>query len=76
MAEARWLILSDVHSNLEALDAVLRDADARWGVLPIACAGDVVGLQHFPGGAWHQPGHGAPRGGYRQNAVVGLAGCR
>lgn len=44
----RWLLISDIHSNLEALDAVLRDAEARWGALHIACAGDVVGLGPSP----------------------------
>lgn len=44
----RWLLLADVHSNLEALDAVLQGAEARWGRLPIACAGDLVGYGPNP----------------------------
>ncbi|HPT98808.1 MAG TPA: metallophosphoesterase family protein [Armatimonadota bacterium] len=44
----RWLLLSDLHANLEALEAVLRDAEARWGSLRVACAGDVVGFGPSP----------------------------
>lgn len=44
----RWLLLADVHANLEALDAVLQAADAHWGRLPVACAGDVVGYGPSP----------------------------
>lgn len=44
----RWLLLSDLHANLEALEAVLADAEARWGSLRIACAGDIVGLGPNP----------------------------
>lgn len=43
----RYAIISDVHSNLHALKAVMEDAD--WvGADEILCAGDVVGYGAFP----------------------------
>ncbi len=45
-------VLPDVHGNLEALDAVLRDIDSRndrgAGIAEILCLGDVVGLGPNP----------------------------
>ena len=41
-------ILSDVHGNLEALEAVLADIDARGDVSDIYCLGDVVGYGPDP----------------------------
>jgi len=43
----RWLILSDIHGNLEALDAVL-DAASVDGYDQILCCGDVVGYGADP----------------------------
>jgi len=43
----RYLIISDVHGNLEALDAVLADVAAH-GVTAIACLGDFVGYGASP----------------------------
>jgi len=43
----RWAVLSDVHSNFFALDAVLADAHAR-GVDQVLCLGDVVGYGPEP----------------------------
>ncbi|MBI5369299.1 MAG: metallophosphoesterase [Planctomycetes bacterium] len=40
-------IISDVHANIEALEAVLRDIDAQ-GITDIACLGDVVGYGPNP----------------------------
>jgi predicted phosphodiesterase len=37
----RYLILSDLHANLEALQAVLKDAEGEYD--RIACCGDLVG---------------------------------
>ena len=37
----KYAIISDVHGNLEALNTVLKDADAR-GCEKIICGGDVV----------------------------------
>lgn len=44
----RVLILSDIHSNLEALDAVLADADDAAYTATL-CLGDVVGYGASPG---------------------------
>lgn len=45
-------VLSDVHGNLEALDAVLRDIDCRndrgAGIAELFCLGNVVGLGPNP----------------------------
>lgn len=41
-----YLILSDIHGNLEALDAVLADAEGRYDC--ILCLGDVVGYGADP----------------------------
>lgn len=40
-------VLSDVHSNLHALQAVLADVETR-GLTDILCPGDVVGYGAFP----------------------------
>ena len=43
----RLAILSDIHGNLEALEAVLADVDGR-GVGAVACLGDFVGYGAAP----------------------------
>lgn len=43
----RYAILSDIHSNLEALEVVLREID-RLGVDRTVCLGDVVGYNASP----------------------------
>ena len=45
----RALILSDIHANLEALDAVLYDAQAHGGYNAVWCLGDLVGYGADPG---------------------------
>ena len=45
----RALILSDIHSNLEALEAVIEDAEGRGGFDIIWCLGDTVGYGQDPG---------------------------
>ena len=40
-------LISDVHSNIHALKAVLEDIDTL-GVESILCAGDLVGYYPFP----------------------------
>ena len=45
----RALIISDVHSNLEAFDAVLADAEARGGYDVVWFLGDLVGYGAEPG---------------------------
>ena len=42
----RYLILSDIHANLTALDAALAAADGRWD--RTACLGDLVGYGPQP----------------------------
>ena len=44
----RALILSDIHSNLEALETVIRDAAHRGGFDQIWCLGDTVGYGPDP----------------------------
>jgi diadenosine tetraphosphatase ApaH/serine/threonine PP2A family protein phosphatase len=44
----RFAILADIHSNLEAFEAVLGDADSRGGFDKIWCLGDVVGYGPDP----------------------------
>jgi predicted phosphodiesterase len=43
----RWALLADVHGNLEALRAVLRDLD-DWPGHRLICAGDIVGYGPDP----------------------------
>jgi predicted phosphodiesterase len=43
----KYAILGDIHANLEALDAVLKDAKEQ-GVTHYACTGDVVGYNADP----------------------------
>ncbi len=43
----RVAVLSDIHANLHALEAVLADADAQ-GVDGVYCLGDLVGYGAFP----------------------------
>lgn len=45
----RALILSDIHSNLEALNATLDEASHRGGFDAIWCLGDLVGYGPDPG---------------------------
>ena len=45
----RILVVSDVHSNLEALGAVTSDAAERGGFSEIWCLGDLVGYGPDPG---------------------------
>ncbi len=44
----RYAIMSDIHSNLAAFRAVLRDMEARGGVQRIWCLGDIVGYGPDP----------------------------
>lgn len=44
----RYALLSDVHANLQALDAVLADIDARGDVDAIHHLGDLVGYSSSP----------------------------
>ncbi|NUN03643.1 MAG: metallophosphoesterase family protein, partial [Bryobacteraceae bacterium] len=42
----RYLIVSDIHSNLEALQAVLREAESQYE--RVICCGDLVGYGADP----------------------------
>ena len=44
----RALVVADVHANLDALDAVLRDAEAQGGFEAVWCLGDTVGYGAEP----------------------------
>ena len=44
----RYAILADVHSNLTALNAVLKDIERRGGVDEFWCLGDIVGYGPDP----------------------------
>ena len=39
----RCLVVADVHSNIEALEAVIADAVAAGGFERVLCLGDIVG---------------------------------
>ena len=45
----RALIVSDIHSNLEAFQSVVADAEDRGGFDAIWCVGDIVGYGPDPG---------------------------
>ena len=49
VAVMRALVLSDIHANLEALEAVVADAQIRGGFDAIWCLGDTVGYGPDPG---------------------------
>jgi diadenosine tetraphosphatase ApaH/serine/threonine PP2A family protein phosphatase len=44
----RILVISDIHSNLAALQAVLRDAESGGAIDRLWCAGDIVGYGPDP----------------------------
>jgi len=44
----RYAIISDIHSNLAAFQAVLNDIDARGGADRVWCLGDIVGYGPDP----------------------------
>lgn len=44
----RAVIVADIHSNLDAFQSVLRDAEARGGVDEVWCLGDIVGYGPQP----------------------------
>ncbi len=69
----RYLILSDIHSNWEALQAVLEEAD-RDGYDRIVCCGDLVGYGADPNAVtdWARQSHAATIRGNHDKACVGL----
>ena len=69
----RIAVVSDVHSNLVALDAVLDHAgavDAIWHL------GDIVGLRAGPGRCRRAPDRGRRRSGVRGNHDAAAIGGR
>jgi predicted phosphodiesterase len=47
-AIVKLILVSDIHANLEALEAVLKDAAARCPGARVVCAGDLVGYGPDP----------------------------
>ena len=68
-----YLILSDIHSNLEALNAVLADAEGRYD--RILCLGDLVGYGADPNPviAWTRESVSTVVRGNHDRACCGLA---
>lgn len=61
----RYALISDIHANLPALDAVLADIDARTDVDAIVHAGDMVGYSTFPNEVVAR---------LREHGIAGIAG--
>jgi len=61
----RYALISDIHANLEALDAVLADIDARGDADAIYHLGDLVGYSSQPNGVVER---------LRARAIAGIAG--
>jgi predicted phosphodiesterase len=61
----RYALISDIHANLEALDAVLADIDARGDVDATYHAGDLVGYSSSPNAVVDR---------LRERAIAGIAG--
>jgi predicted phosphodiesterase len=68
----RFLILSDIHANWDALDAVLDDADGRYDIV-LNC-GDIVGYGPEPNRVvdWCRAANAAVVRGNHDRAAVGL----
>lgn len=61
----RYALISDIHANLHALDAVLADIDARGDVDAIYHLGDLVGYSAFPNDVIER---------LRERGIAGIAG--
>jgi predicted phosphodiesterase len=61
----RYALISDIHANLHALDAVLADIDGRGDVDAVYHAGDLVGYSAFPNEVVAR---------LRERGVAGIAG--
>jgi predicted phosphodiesterase len=61
----RYALISDIHANLEALDAVLADIDARGDADAILHLGDLVGYSSNPNAVIDR---------LRERAIAGIAG--
>lgn len=74
----RLALMSDVHANLPALDAVLADIDARGDVDAIVHAGDLVGYASFPNEVvtrLRERGIAGIAGNYDSTVATGYAHC-
>jgi predicted phosphodiesterase len=74
----RYALISDVHANLPALDAVLADIDARGDVDAIVHAGDLVGYSTFPNevvARLRARGIAGIAGNYDSTVATGYAHC-
>jgi predicted phosphodiesterase len=71
MAPQKTLVLSDIHSNIEALRAVLRDAFATFRPDVVAVAGDIIGYGPDPRRVIRTLRRGVPRLGVTLVAVDG-----
>ena len=72
----RFLILSDIHANLEALEAVV--ADAKGLYQQVVCLGDIVGYGADPNAAteWVQANCAAVIRGNHDRAAIDLEEAR
>jgi predicted phosphodiesterase len=72
--DVRFLILSDIHANWEALDAVIRDAEGQYDA--VLCLGDLVGYGPDPNKvtAWVRQNVDVVIRGNHDKACSGLAG--
>lgn len=61
----RFALISDIHANLHALDAVLADIDARSDIAATYHLGDLVGYSAFPNEVVSR---------LRERAIAGIAG--
>jgi predicted phosphodiesterase len=61
----RYALISDIHANVEALDAVLADIDARGDVQAVYHLGDLVGYSSSPNDVVER---------LRARAIIGIAG--
>lgn len=74
----RYALISDIHANLPALDAVLADIDARADTDAILHAGDLVGYSSFPNevvARLQERGIAGIAGNYDSTVATGYAHC-
>ena len=73
----RFVVFSDVHGNLPALEAVLADVERR-GIADVMCLGDLVGYGPFPNEVAqlvHERGIPTIMGNYDQGIGFSLGDC-
>lgn len=69
----RYALISDIHANLPALEAVLADIAARGDVDATYHLGDLVGYAPWPDEVVELPGHAHT---HRLRRSAGLLRCR